>query len=202
MEKIEIIYKQVDALVPYVNNPRNNEGAVDKVASSIKEFGFRVPIVVDEDNVIVTGHTRLLAAKKLGLEEVPTVSATGLTKAQIKAFRLADNKTSEFATWNDEMLKIEFEELRELDFDLSDTGFTDFEIEEIFADGFEDIPDDVEIEKDDGEGEKVQKNSLVFDGHKVPMTEEELDKLTDLYEEYTELQGTNFGFVNYLLERR
>jgi len=96
--KIEM--RKVSDLIPYHNNPRINDGAVNHVASSIKEFGFKVPIVVDAFNVIVTGHTRLKAAQKLGLEEVPCIEADDLTPAQIKAFRLADNKTSEFSTWD------------------------------------------------------------------------------------------------------
>ena len=87
----------IDKLIPYVNNPRNNQDAVDKVASSIKEFGFKVPIVIDKNNVVVTGHTRLLTSKKIGLKEVPCIIADDLTDAQIKAFRIADNKVSEYA---------------------------------------------------------------------------------------------------------
>lgn len=124
----------LDSVIPYVNNPRNNKNAIDKVASSIKEFGFKVPIVVDKDNVIITGHTRLLASQKLGLKEVPVIMADDLTDAQVKAFRIADNKVSEFAEWDNDLLAIEFEQLKELDFDLELTGFNldemDFGIEE------------------------------------------------------------------------
>ena len=93
---MKILNLKTEQLIPYVNNPRNNQNSIDKVASSIKEFGFKVPIVVDKDHVVVTGHTRLLASKKLGIEEVPCIIAEDLTPAQIKAFRLADNKVSEF----------------------------------------------------------------------------------------------------------
>ena len=95
---------KVSDLIPYENNPRKNEGAVDAVAESIREFGFKVPIVVDKENVIVSGHTRLAAAKKIGLETVPAVRADQLTEEQIKAFRLADNKTSELGEWDLEAL--------------------------------------------------------------------------------------------------
>ena len=118
--KIEMI--KTGDLIPYHNNPRKNDGAVDFVASSISEFGFRVPIVIDEMNVIVTGHTRLKAAQKLGLAEVPCVKADDLTPAQIKAFRIADNKTSEFAEWDHNLLESELFELHEMDFDF-DFGF-------------------------------------------------------------------------------
>jgi len=114
-------------LIPYVNNPRQNDDAVDAVASSIKNFGFKVPIVIDNQNEIVTGHTRLKAAKKLGLDEVPVIVADDLTPEQIKAFRLADNKVGEIAEWNEELLAIELEELDNLDFDMSEFGFEELD---------------------------------------------------------------------------
>jgi len=114
---MKIINKKINEIIPYHNNPRINDGAVNHVASSIKEFGFKVPIVIDDSNVIVTGHTRLKAALKLGLEEVPCIKANDLTPAQIKAFRIADNKTSDFAIWDFPLLDIELAELKELEFD-------------------------------------------------------------------------------------
>ena len=114
-----------------MNNPRNNKEAIDKVASSIQEFGFKVPIVIDKDNVVITGHTRLLASKKLGLKEVPVIRADDLTEAQVKAFRIADNKTSEYATWDEELLNIELEQLEEMNFNLDDLNidYSDFDLE-------------------------------------------------------------------------
>ena len=111
---------KVEDLIPYINNPRNNENAVDKVASSIAEFGFKNPIVIDKNNVVINGHTRLLASKKLGLKEVPVIVADDLTEAQVKAFRIADNKTSEYAEWNEELLKLELEQLEDMNFSMSD----------------------------------------------------------------------------------
>lgn len=112
-------------LKPYENNPRNNDSAVDAVAASIKEFGFKVPIIIDKDNVIVAGHTRLKAAQKIGLEKVPCIKADDLTPEQLKAFRLADNKVGELATWDFEKLEEELAELDalNLDFEMSDFGF-------------------------------------------------------------------------------
>ena len=143
----QIQYVKLDELIPYARNPRNNEDAVEHVASSIREFGFQSPIIVDKDNTIIAGHTRFNAAKRLKLDEVPIIKASDLTEAQVKAFRLADNRVSEYATWNDELLAIEFEELQDLDFDLSLTGFEELEIEsllnedesdnEVFEDGYE-----------------------------------------------------------------
>ena len=124
---METITKKVSELIPYINNPRNNADAVDAVASSIKNFGFKVPIVVDSNNEIINGHTRLKAAKKLGLETVPVIVADDLTPEQIKAFRLADNKVGEIATWDEDALTIELEELKNLDFDMSEF---EFEIDE------------------------------------------------------------------------
>ena len=120
---LKIFQKNVTDLIPYVNNPRNNAAAVDAVASSIAEFGFNVPIVLDKNNIIVTGHTRLLAAKKLGLESVPCIIADHLTDAQIKAFRLADNRVAELATWDTDLLDQELAELAEIDFNMSAFGF-------------------------------------------------------------------------------
>ncbi|MDR2833455.1 MAG: ParB N-terminal domain-containing protein, partial [Streptococcaceae bacterium] len=128
MDKYEIEYRLVDELMPYTNNPRDNKEAIDLVAASIKEFGFLVPVVIDKDDVLVCGHTRILGAKKLNMKEVPTIKANALTPAQIKAFRLADNRVAEKATWNEEMLAIELEQLLEMDFDMKEF---DFDIEEL-----------------------------------------------------------------------
>lgn len=118
-------------LVEYENNPRNNDGAVQAVAESIKEFGFKVPIVIDSNNVIVAGHTRLKAARLLGLTTVPCIIADDLTPEQVKAFRIADNKTGELAEWDFTALEIELAELSEVsDIDMSDFGFDISEIEE------------------------------------------------------------------------
>ena len=109
---------------PYPGNPRHNDAAVAAVAASIQEFGFRQPIVVDEQGVIIVGHTRFKAAHRLGLEKVPVHVATGLTPAQVKAYRLADNKTGQIATWDEEQLVRELLDLQRLDVDLDVTGFS------------------------------------------------------------------------------
>jgi len=120
--KVEL--RGVETVKPYEQNPRINDKAVDAVAASIKEFGFRQPIVVDEESVIIVGHTRWKASKKLGLKKVPVHVATGLTPAQVKAYRLADNKSAEFAEWDMELLPIELADLQTMDFDLDLTGFS------------------------------------------------------------------------------
>ena len=118
---MQIVYKHVDELIPYEKNPRKNNKAIKYVANSIKQFGFKVPIVADNEGVVVCGHTRLEAAKKLGLEEVPVIVADDLTEEQIRAFRLADNKVSEKAEWDFELLDEEINEL--MNFDFEDFGF-------------------------------------------------------------------------------
>lgn len=118
-KRINIVYKKVDDLIPYENNPRNNDEAVDYVANSIKEFGFKVPCIVSSDGVLITGHTRLKACKKLGIEEVPCIVADDLTEDQIKAFRIADNKVSEYSTWDNEKLA---EELSDIMMDMGQFG--------------------------------------------------------------------------------
>ena len=120
---VKVIAMAVKDLVPYANNPRNNEQAVDTVAKSIKEFGFTNPIVVDSDNVVINGRTRLLAAEKLGLEKVPVIRKEDLTPEQVKAFRLVDNKTSELSGWDFEKLDAEIAELQAMDFDMSEFEF-------------------------------------------------------------------------------
>lgn len=117
---MEIVYKKIDDLVPYINNPRYNDEAVEYVANSIKDFGFKVPIVIDKNNEIVAGHTRYKASMELGLKEVPCIIADDLNEEQVKAFRLVDNKVGEKAEWNLELLD---EELNDLDIDMEDFGF-------------------------------------------------------------------------------
>lgn len=125
---MQIIDKKLAELKPYENNPRNNDEAVECVANSIKEFGFKVPIVIDKDGVIVAGHTRLKSAERLGLETVPCIVADDLTPEQVKAFRLADNKVGELATWDFEKLDIELSGIT--DIDMADFGFENIEIED------------------------------------------------------------------------
>ena len=122
---MKIIDKKVSELLPYANNPRRNDPAVDAVAASIREFGFKVPIVIDSNNEIIAGHTRLKAAKRLGLQTVPCIIADDLTPEQVKAFRLADNKVSELAEWDLDLLSLELEGLP--DFDIEQFEFEESE---------------------------------------------------------------------------
>lgn len=133
---MEIVNKKVKDLIPYKNNPRVNDASVRNVANSIKEFGFKVPIVIDRNNVIVAGHTRHKAAKMLGMEEVPCIIADDLTDEQIKAFRIADNSSSSESEWDIDLLNIE---IADLPFDFTDFG--------LYLD-----EEDFEKKKDDGTG--------------------------------------------------
>ena len=159
---MKIINLKTDQLIPYVNNPRHNEDAVDAVASSIAAFGFNVPIVLDKDRVIITGHTRRLAAIKLGLESVPCIIADHLTPAQVQAFRLADNRVAEISTWDDELLQAELDQLAEAGIDMSDY-FTDEEL-----DSLEDVTEDEAPEVDETEEPQTQPGDLYILGeHKL-----------------------------------
>lgn len=129
MKKLEVKYYSIDKIKPYENNPRVNEPAIDAVAESIKEYDFRQPIVVDKDFVIVVGHTRYYAAKKLKLKEVPISIGDDLTEEQVKAYRLADNRVGEFALWDVEKLEQELSDLA--DIDMSVFGFIDEKDEDI-----------------------------------------------------------------------
>lgn len=137
----------IDNIKPYENNPRFNDEAVEPVKNSIREFGFKVPIVIDKDNVIITGHTRYKACKELGIKKIPCIRADDLTDEQVKAFRVADNSVSDVATWDFNKLEIE---LQDLDIDLSDFGLDlggfDMQGEEIPAD---DGNGDFEADNDD-----------------------------------------------------
>ena len=137
--KIEM--RDIDSVRPYEANPRRNDKAVEAVARSIREFGFRQPVVVDKDGVIVVGHTRYKAALKLGLKTVPVHVATDLTPKQARAYRLADNRTAENAKWDVDLLPIELGELRDDGFDLKLVGFSDKELAEYLREFDTDLGD-------------------------------------------------------------
>ena len=149
-KKLIIEYIGIDSIKPYTKNPRKNEQAVEIVMKSIQEFGFKNPIILDKENVIVAGHTRLEAAKRLGLKEIPTIKAEELTENQIKAFRIMDNKSSEYADWDYDLLMEEIEDLKEdEDFDLETTGFSKADLDNIEKQSekaVDEIDEDIETE--------------------------------------------------------
>jgi len=145
---MEVVQASLESVIPYANNPRNNVSAVDHVAASIKEFGFRQPIVVDQDMVILVGHTRLEAARQLGLESVPIHIATGLTDSQKRAYRIADNRVAQDSSWDQDLLKIELEDLELEGYDLEQTGFTLPELDMLMMDKEEEEDEDPSLLED------------------------------------------------------
>lgn len=144
---------KIEDVKPYENNPRKNDDAVEYVANSIKEFGFQQPLVVDSNGVIIVGHTRLKAAQKLGLTDVPVVVADGLSDDQVKAYRLADNKTGEMASWDWNQLNLELEDIDWLDLNMEQFGFSaGVDIDQFF----EDATDGEGGDKEQSEPKEVQ----------------------------------------------
>ena len=157
---MEIIYKKVQDLIPYVNNSRtHSEEQVNQIVASINEFGFTNPLLIDEKDNIIAGHGRLMASKKLGMEEVPCIVLKGLTEAQKKAYIIADNKMALNAGWDFNLLSLELENLKELDFDLELTGFSVYEI-----DGLLNTNEDIEY--NDYEEQDLKENNTQL--HKCP----------------------------------
>lgn len=158
---MQIITKKLSDLRPYARNPRKNDQAVDAVANSIREFGFKVPIVIDKNGEIIAGHTRYKAAKKMKLEEIPCIIADDLTEEQIKAFRLADNKVGELADWDFDLLSDELDEIT--DIDMNEFGFLE------------------NMNQTEEANRKDISDALRFDDYKliVEGTEEELNELYD-----------------------
>ena len=154
--------------IPYSRNPRRNEAAISKVAGSIKEFGWRQPIVVDTEGVIIAGHTRLLAAQHLRLQEVPVHVATDLSPQQIKAYRLADNRVAQEAEWDNDLLKLELSELEEEGFSLDLTGFSEDELEALLAEGTEDgLTDEDETPEVEEEAITLEGDLWILGNHRL-----------------------------------
>lgn len=155
---MKIVDKRLDEIRPYEKNPRRNDAAVEYVAESIKAFGWKQPIVIDKDGVIIVGHTRYKAAQSLGIEKVPCLIADDLTPEQVKAYRLADNKTGELAEWDFGTLE---EELAELVDSLTDIDMADFG----FADEIDEYPNEDELDADTQTDDKTVER-LVFQTYK------------------------------------
>lgn len=163
MKKLEIKYIPINDIKPYKNNPRLNEEAIPYVMKSIREFGFKNPIILDKNNVIVAGHTRLESAKRLGMKEAPVIYADDLTEEQVKAFRLVDNKVSEKSMWDYSKLDEELDSI--LDIDMS---MFDFDIN----------TDDVEIERIDLSNKEFEKYEIIITCQNEIELEENYNKLT------------------------
>lgn len=196
MKERETRYTDPKNLIPYENNPRDNRLAIEDVVNSIREYGFTAPILVNEDLVILAGHTRREAAILAGLDSVPYIVIDGLTEAQQKAYRLADNKLSELSLWDEDLLKQELEDLMSEDYDISLTGFTDVDLNGLFPE-----EDPVKDEKDDTLAEeKTTLPMLRFGSNSVRITQDELIMLSNRYNEYVEAEPGE-GFVTWLLKR-
>jgi site-specific DNA-methyltransferase (adenine-specific) len=139
---MEIVNKNIEEIKMYENNPRNNDGAVEYVANSIKEFGFKVPIVLDKNNIIVAGHTRYKAAKLLNITEIPCIIADDLSDEQVKAFRLIDNKAAELSSWDIDLLNLELENIKDIDMELFDFQISNI-LDNVVDDEYEvELPED------------------------------------------------------------
>lgn len=194
-EREKLQYIDPLELIPYENNPRVNDYAVKKVLESIKEFGFRNPILVDADMVIIAGHTRREAGILAGLKEVPYIVIEDLTPEQVKAYRIADNKLGELAIWDEDMLVEELWELQEAEFDLQVMGFTEIDLMKLFEE------EEMEPEKEKApKEEKTTLPMLRFGSNSVRITEDELIMLSNRYNEYVEATPEE-GFITWLLKR-
>ena len=128
-KQLNIEYVEISIIKPYNNNPRKNDKAVEVVKKSIKEYGFKIPIIIDENNIIIAGHTRLKAAQSLGIKRIPVIKVNDLSPEQVKAFRIMDNKTNDYSVWDYDLLKEEIIDLKELGLNIEDlTGFKPEEI--------------------------------------------------------------------------
>lgn len=187
---MDVISMAISDIKPYPNNPRKNDDAVTATANSIKEFGWQQPIIVDKDNIIIAGHTRYKAAKQLNMDKVPVVVAKNLSKEQVKAYRLADNKTGEIAVWDYEFLDDELANI--IDFDMEDFGFeqikNDVNIDDIFF-------DDEEQQKKDNEF------YLKWENKKVVVSQDTLLFLNNKLNEYKNAEtNKEIDFVQWLLK--
>lgn len=169
---MEIVYKKIDELREYANNARRNDSGVTKVADSIKNFGFLNPIVIDKNNVIISGHTRLKAARQLKLEEVPCI-VKDLSEEDAQLARIIDNKSHEYATWDIDKLH---KELDDIDLNFKTTFFTPNRDRKFFT----------------------ENKHLIFGKVELPITEDEYNALKKLYDEYIRHNKTYMGFVMYL----
>ena len=180
---MKVVQKAIKKLHPYENNPRKNDQAVEAVAASIQEFGFKVPIVIDKSGTIITGHTRYKAAMQLGLESVPCIVADDLTEEQIRAFRIADNSVGALATWDFDILEAELEEIQDIDMGLFTVDMEEFKDDQ--EDWFEKRKR-YDNENDDQESEEYQEFLGKFENKKTTDDCYTPDNIYDAVAEYVE----------------
>lgn len=188
---LQIEMRALESLIPYARNSRtHSEEQVGQIAASIAEFGWTNPVLVDGANGIIAGHGRVLAARKLGLSEVPCIELAHLTKAQRRAYIIADNKLAMNAGWDNQMLALEFEDLKTEEFDLALTGFDMKELQAIMA-----TDDDLMEPREESESKLDAISKLVWEKKQVPLSEDEVQLLDKMYEQYIEENGVPYGFV-------
>lgn len=174
---MKLVVMSVDDIKRYENNPRDNDSAVDAVAKSLHEFGWKQPIVVDSDNTIIVGHTRYKAALSLGMTSVPVVVADDLTPEQARAYRIADNKTGEIADFDDELLEIEVRRLMDDDYDISQLGFNSDELEKLL--GQFDVSPTQAPELPDGDRSPYQQMTFTLHDSQADVVKEAIKKAID-----------------------
>lgn len=175
---MEIVYKKVDELSEYSENPRNNEAAVPKVVESIENFDFINPIAITADNIIISGHTRLKAAKTLGIDEVPCI-VHDLNEEDARLARIIDNKSNEYSTWDITKLQSELDRLPKTDMTFFSTGNT-----------FRDL------------SQRMENLEMSFGKVKIPITEDEYNEFKAMFDAYVDSNSTYLGFISYLLEEK
>lgn len=166
--KSEIVYRTTSVLIPYARNSRTHSPQqTQQIAASIKEFGFTNPVLIDEDNGIIAGHGRVLAAQLLGMDEVPCIVLSGMTEAKKRAYVIADNKLALNAGWDDEMLRLEFEDLKAMDFDLDLTGFSQEEIDKLMPKHVEGLTDEDAVPEAPTEPVTVHGDVWILGDHRL-----------------------------------
>ena len=195
---IEFSYRPIDDLIPYVSNARtHSETQVAEIAGSIRQFGFLVPILIDDNGTVIAGHGRLQAARKLGLEQVPVVVASNLSDNQRRAYTLADNRIALNAGWDLELLRVEVRDLAEDDVDVLSLGFEVDELDKLLGDD-----DQFPLETDEGDSHSgANELWLRFGKHTILMSEFELANLEGALTDYIDQFGTDTGFASTLVKR-
>jgi len=194
---MKIKQTQIDKVIPYARNPRRNGEAIAKVAASLKEFGWQQPIVVDNEMVVVAGHTRLAAARTLGMDAVPVVIADNLTSAQVKAYRLADNRVGEEAEWDKELLTLEIDELKLQEYDIGVLGFDEAELT-ISEIDYSILDDNYDVDEglDDMEGNVKRAIQIEFEA-------EHYDEATELIKWWRDQEAyVGYMLMNFLREEK
>lgn len=191
---LSIVYREINLLIPYALNARtHSDEQLEQLKASITEFGWTSPVLIDEAGVIIAGHGRVLAASALGLDMAPTITLTGLSETQKKAYRLADNRLPLNAGWDEALLAEELKQIMAEGFDLSVTGFSESELDAMLAD-----PEAIPFDSDEDSG-GIDIDYLSFCRKKIPMSESETAAMLHALDAYVEENGSLFGFVSHLV---